>query len=192
MTGRHSLLHGCRDVRKNSRCTHSDHEIEALRQRELVAAHRIVGQHLAKQYNLGPDDSCAHRAPRWQRGKLRIILDHAAIASVLGDAASTPPPPPAPSLQAATSVQVMIAAAALNETPQQIRKREAKRVDRGVSLLERLHQASLGGPPEPQVLEELAQWAEEFSLPDSPQLQSLARDVELRVKVELARHERFV
>ncbi len=106
------------------------------------------------------------------------------------DVAATPPP--APSLQAATSVQVMIAAAALNETPQQIRKREAKRVDRGVSLLERLHQATLGGPPEPQVLEELAQWAEEFSLPDSPQLQSLARDVELRVKVELARHERFV
>jgi len=81
MTGRRGLLHGCRDVRKNSRCTHSDHEIEALRQRELVAAHRIVGQHLAKQYNLGPDDSCAHRAPRWQRGKLRIILDHAAIAT---------------------------------------------------------------------------------------------------------------
>ena len=43
-----------------------------------------------------------------------------------------------------------------------------------------------------QAQQALAQWAEEFSLPDSPQLQSLARDVELRVKVELARHERFV
>ncbi|MBW4330413.1 flagellar assembly protein FliX [Stakelama sp. CBK3Z-3] len=103
-----------------------------------------------------------------------------------------PPQTPGPSLQAATSVQVLIAVAAMNESPQQRRKQEAKRVDKGLGLLERLHDASLGGASEAEVLEALEQWVAEFSMPDNPQLQQLARDVELRVKVELARHDRLV
>tara|TARA_B100000678_G_scaffold289734_1_gene300982 strand:- start:582 stop:1001 length:420 start_codon:yes stop_codon:yes gene_type:complete len=102
------------------------------------------------------------------------------------------PPPPSHPLQAATSVQVLVAAAAMNETPQQRREREAKRMDKGVRLLERLHAGTLRGAPEPQVLQELVEWAETFSVPENPQLQSLARDIEVRVKVELARHERLV
>jgi hypothetical protein len=38
-------------------------------------------------------------------------------------------------------------------------------------------------------LQQLADWSAAFEAPEDPQLAALARDVELRVRVELAKHE---
>ncbi len=99
------------------------------------------------------------------------------------------PPPPRP-LQAATSVQMLVALAA-TEPPRERRGRAVVAVDRGVSLLERLHAATLAGPVPSALLADLAEWADHFVPPDDPQAAAIARDVEVRVRVELARHERI-
>jgi hypothetical protein len=93
-------------------------------------------------------------------------------------------------LQAATSVQMLVALAA-TEPPRERRRRVVAEVDRGLGLLERLHAVSATGPVTPAVLAELSDWVEQFVPPDDPQAAEIARDVELRVRVELARHERF-
>lgn len=100
------------------------------------------------------------------------------------------PVPPRP-LQAATSVQMLVALAA-TDPPRDHRRRVVAEIDRGLGLLERFHVASANGPVAPAMLAELAAWVETVSLPDDPQAAAIARDVELRVRVELARYERHM
>ncbi len=99
---------------------------------------------------------------------------------------------PAPTLQAATTVQVLLAAAASPETPQDKRRREARPAARGLEILDQLHAAEVKGLPQGDALAAMAQWAAAFELPDDPVLADLARDIELRVRVELAKHDRTV
>lgn len=110
------------------------------------------------------------------------------------DAADAPPPPqPAgPTLNATTSVHVLLAAATALETPRDKRRREARPAARGLDMLEQLHAAGVKGAPQGQMLDALAQWAAAFELPDDPELAEIARDIELRVRVELAKHDRIV
>ncbi|WP_010214896.1 flagellar assembly protein FliX [Sphingomonas sp. PAMC 26621] len=105
-------------------------------------------------------------------------------------AATELPAPPRP-LQAATSVQMLVALAA-TEPPRERRRRLVAEVDHGLGLLERLHAATAAGVAPPAMLTELADWAARFVPPDDPQAAAIARDVELRVRVELARHERHL
>ena len=111
-------------------------------------------------------------------------------ASDVAAPATELPTPPRP-LQAATSVQMLVALAA-TEPPRERRRRVVAEVDRGLGLLERLHAVSATGPVAPAMLAELSDWVEQFVPPDDPQAGEIARDVELRVRVELARHERMV
>ena len=101
-----------------------------------------------------------------------------------------PPPaaamPPAP--QAATSVQMLVAMAAVEASAER-RRMIAAETDRGLSMLERPHAELATGVVAPERLQELAQWSETFEAPDDPQLASLAREVEVRVRVEIAKHE---
>jgi len=105
-------------------------------------------------------------------------------------AATELPAPPRP-LQAATSVQMLVALAA-TEPPRERRRRVVAAVDHGLGLLERLHAATATGAVPPTMLAEMADWAERFVIPDDPEAAEIARDVELRVRVELARHERHL
>ena len=101
---------------------------------------------------------------------------------------AAPPPnlPPAP--QAAASVQMLVALAA-NMPAAERRRRMAESADRGLSMLERLHAELAAGAVAPERLVELAAWAESFEVPDDPVLAGLARDIEVRVRVEIAKHE---
>lgn len=85
-----------------------------------------------------------------------------------------------------TSVEMLVALAAA-ETPADRRRRIAASTERGVTLLERLRDELAAGEPSVERLHDLAAWAETFSAPDEPQLAELARDIELRVRVELAK-----
>ena len=88
----------------------------------------------------------------------------------------------------ATSVQMLVAMAAM-EPPSERRRKVAAETDRGLSMLERLNDALVAGVVPPEQLRELGDWATSFDAPDEPVLADLARDVELRVRVELAKHE---
>lgn len=113
----------------------------------------------------------------------RAFATVARTADVVTPPAVLPPPP-----QAATSVQMLIAMAAATPASEE-RRRIAAETERGLSMLERLHAELAGGVAAPERLEELAAWSESFEAPDDPQLAGLAREVELRVRVEIAKHE---
>ncbi|RYD64794.1 MAG: hypothetical protein EOP58_08825 [Sphingomonadales bacterium] len=97
-----------------------------------------------------------------------------------------------PTLQAATTVHVLLAAATALETPKDKRRREARPAARGLEILDKLHAAQVKGMPDEAVLDALTQWAAVFEMPDDPDLADIARDIELRVRVELAKHDRTV
>jgi hypothetical protein len=99
------------------------------------------------------------------------------VAPMTTPAAQNPP---------TTSVQMLIA---LAEPALERRRKLAVETDRGVNMLERLHSELVQGVVPPERLQQLADWSAAFEAPEDPQLAALARDVELRVRVELAKHE---
>ncbi|MBD8545649.1 flagellar assembly protein FliX [Sphingomonas sp. CFBP 8760] len=101
---------------------------------------------------------------------------------------TTPPPATVPIAPPTTSVAMLVAMAANDPVVEQRRKLAAE-ADRGLSLLERLHRDLATGEPTPERLEEMAAWVEGFTPPDDPALGPVAREIELRVRVELAKHD---
>ena len=116
-------------------------------------------------------------------------VERAATAMAGAPEAPAAPAVIPPASLPATSVQMLVAMAAM-EPPSERRRKVAEETDRGLSMLERLHAELAEGVAAPERLRELAEWSESFEVPDEPQLAGLARDVELRVRVELAKHER--
>lgn len=110
------------------------------------------------------------------------------FTAVEGEVLPMPPAAMPPAPQAATSVQMLVAMAALEASAER-RRMIAAETDRGLSMLERLHAELAAGVVAPERLQELAQWSESFEMPDDPQLASLAREIEVRVRVEIAKHE---
>jgi len=107
------------------------------------------------------------------------------------DAPAPATPPPAAgtvSAQPPTSVAMLVALAAVDPAADR-RRRVAAGTDRGLTLLEALRDELELGLASPEQLEMLADWAAEFAVPDEPALAALAREVELRVRVELAKHD---
>ncbi len=111
-----------------------------------------------------------------------------AFTAVEGEVVQTPPATMPPAPQSATSVQMLVAMAAL-EAAADRRRKIAEDTDRGLSMLERLHAELAAGMVAPERLQELADWSQNFEMPDDPQLAGLARDIEVRVRVEIAKHE---
>ena len=103
------------------------------------------------------------------------------------------PPPPTPSLAAAHSVQMLVAlSAASAENAQERRRREARPISDVLDLLEGLHRSSAMGVGAAEAIQRLEAWTGQFQEPSDPGLAEIARELELRVKVELAKHERIV
>ena len=110
------------------------------------------------------------------------------VASAAGDkqAAAILPHQVPPATQPATSVQMLVALAAAEPVVER-RRKMAVAADRGLSLLERLHTELVAGAPAPERLQELVEWSESFEAPQDPQLAAIAREIEVRVRVELAK-----
>jgi len=111
-----------------------------------------------------------------------------ASADADGRAAAILPPPVPSTTQPATSVQMLVALAAAEPTVERRRKMAAA-ADRGLTLLERFHAELMVGTPAPERLAELVEWSESVELPTDPHLASLQRDIEVRMRVELAKHD---
>ncbi|MFL9841548.1 flagellar assembly protein FliX [Sphingomonas sp. ST-64] len=133
--------------------------------------------------------------------QVRMVLnalskaDTAALATLPKMAMPEAPkqaPQSSPTLQTAANVSVLLAAGAALESPIDKRRREARPAAKGLDMLDKLHAAGVKGLPQKEVLDALAQWAEAFELPEDPELADIARDIELRVRVELAKHDRVV
>ena len=100
-------------------------------------------------------------------------------------------PPLQAAAQPATSVQMLVAMAAAEPVVER-RRKIAERADKGLSLLEKLHVELVTRVSSPERMQELLDWSESFELPEDPQLATLARELELRVRVELAKYDRRV
>jgi hypothetical protein len=87
-----------------------------------------------------------------------------------------------------TSVEMLVALASVDPAVER-RRKMAVEAERGLVLLERLHQEAMGGDILPERLAQLAEWSASFALPDDPALAAVARDIDLRVRVELAKHD---
>jgi hypothetical protein len=115
----------------------------------------------------------------------------AAIASAAAATAEAPPSTPPPVVPtSATSVQMMVALAAVDPVSER-RRKIAVEADRGLTLLERLRDDLAHGAAPPERVQELATWVEAFVVPDdaavTPEFAKVARDLEVRVRVELAK-----
>ncbi|WP_294056606.1 flagellar assembly protein FliX [Sphingomonas sp.] len=88
----------------------------------------------------------------------------------------------------ATSVQMLVTLAAADPAVEQ-RRRVMKQAERGVDALEKLHTELLTGTAPVERLREIAEWSANFELTDDPQLAQLMSDIDLRVRVELAKYD---
>ena len=114
-----------------------------------------------------------------RRSHANFDVDHGAEGTAPHGSAMTPP---------ATSVEMLVALASVDPVVER-RRKMASDAERGLALLERLHQEAMGGEILPERLAQLSEWAATFTLPTDPALARVARDIDLRVRVELAKHD---
>lgn len=107
-------------------------------------------------------------------------------------------PAPAPQAQAvplgmtAPSVAMLLAMATVGGVaPTKARERQLARAAKGLDGLAALHAAQARGLDVAPALAQLADWAQDVELPEDPELAEFFRELDLRVRVELAKHERF-
>ena len=97
-------------------------------------------------------------------------------------------PTPAPTAPAMPSVEMLVTLA-MNEAPIERRRRIARDASRGLDMLERLHQELLVGVAAPTRLREIVEWAQTTEQPEDPVLAQIFHDIDVRVRVELAKHD---
>ena len=127
-------------------------------------------------------------SPLMQQGLLAALPRASAAfpASTLERDAPPIAPTVLPAAMPTTSVQMLVALAAAEPTIERRRKMAAD-ADRGVTTLERLHRELVAGMPSPERLQALVEWSDQMVMPDQPALAALAREIDLRVRVELAK-----
>ena len=86
------------------------------------------------------------------------------------------------------SVAMLVTLAASQQAVER-RRRMAKDAERGIDALDRLHKELLAGAPSVERLREIAEWSQSFETPEDPVLASLLSDIDLRVRVELAKFD---
>ena len=99
-----------------------------------------------------------------------------------------PVPPSGAGTVSAPSVEMLVTLSAVNPGIER-RRRLAQDADRGIDALDRLHKELVAGVPSPERLQAIVEWSQSFETPDDPVLASLLSDIDLRVRVELAKHD---
>ncbi|WP_169715646.1 flagellar assembly protein FliX [Sphingomonas mucosissima] len=87
-----------------------------------------------------------------------------------------------------TSVQMLVQLAAADPSVER-RRKMAENAGRGLALLDRFDVETRVRPAAVEPLDALRDWLETFEMPDDPELAAVMQEIELRVKVELAKHE---
>jgi hypothetical protein len=109
------------------------------------------------------------------------------LASRLTEQPSAPPHPLAASPTVSqTSVQMLVAIAANNPIVER-RRKQARDAERGIDALDRLHKELVAGTPNVARLREIVEWSQTIPTPEEPELASLMREIDLRVRVEMAK-----
>ncbi len=86
------------------------------------------------------------------------------------------------------SVEMLVTLAAADPGIER-RRRLAQDADRGLDALDRLHKELVAGVASPARLQEIVEWSQSLETPDDPVLAGLLSEIDLRVRVELAKHE---
>ena len=88
--------------------------------------------------------------------------------------------------QPVPSVAMLVTLAAADPAIER-RRKQAVHAERGIDVLDRLHKELAAGTPSVERLREIVEWSENFETSDDPVLASILSDIELRVRVELAK-----
>lgn len=88
--------------------------------------------------------------------------------------------------QPVPSVAMLVTLAAADPAIER-RRKQAIDAERGIDALDKLHKELATGTPSVERLREIVEWSENFEASDDPVLQSILSDIELRVRVELAK-----
>jgi Class II flagellar assembly regulator len=111
------------------------------------------------------------------------VTEFTAAEAPVPMAAPAPTAPPQP-----VSVEMLVALAA-SESPVDRRRRQVASADGALATLERLNAELLAGVHTVERLKEVAAWTHDLDAPPDPALVSLYNDIELRLRVELAKHD---
>lgn len=76
-----------------------------------------------------------------------------------------------------------------SEGDREQRKRIVETAEEGLQHLEALHKDALAGKVDPSKLKGLSNWLSDQNGDVDPQIETIMRDINLRAKVELAKHE---
>ncbi|MBB4840129.1 hypothetical protein HNP52_003221 [Sphingomonas kyeonggiensis] len=106
-----------------------------------------------------------------------------------GEAPAAPAPVPqgtnaAQALNPSVAMLVTLAAA---DPAIERRRKQAVDAQRGVDMLDQLNRELIAGVVSPAKLQALVEWSETFEHSDDPALAAILSDIELRVRVELAK-----
>jgi hypothetical protein len=83
----------------------------------------------------------------------------------------------------------MLMSIASSDGDREQRKRVVANAEQGLDHLEALHTGTLSGQVDPETLKGLSSWLSEQPEQVAPEVASIMRDINLRAKVELAKHE---
>ena len=88
--------------------------------------------------------------------------------------------------QPVPSVAMLVMLAATDPAIER-RRKQAVDAERGLDALDRLHKELATGTPSVERLREIVEWSENFEASDNPVLAGILSDIDLRVRVELAK-----
>ena len=103
------------------------------------------------------------------------------------------PAAPAPRPQGPTAAQMrnpsvaMLVTLAAADPAIERRRKQAIDAQRGIDMLDQLHRELVAGVVSPVRLRAIVEWSETFERSDDPALAAILSDIELRVRVELAK-----
>lgn len=108
-----------------------------------------------------------------------------------GEAPAAPAPAAVPqgtnAAQALNPSVAMLVTLAAADPAIERRRKQAVEAQRGVDMLDQLHRELVAGVVSPAKLQALVEWSESFEHSDDPALAAILSDIELRVRVELAK-----
>ncbi|ATY34515.1 flagellar trans-acting factor FliX [Sphingomonas psychrotolerans] len=90
--------------------------------------------------------------------------------------------------QPVPSVAMLVTLAAADPSIER-RRKQAVDAERGINALDKLHKELATGTPSVERLREIVEWSENLEPSDDPVLAGILSDIDLRVRVELAKFD---